>query len=305
MVTGPMAGGFTLRGIVPALVTPFTEDGRVDEGALRELLQFQLKSGVNGFFPLGTTGMGPAMEASQRKQVAEIVVEETRKRLPVIVQVGAVNPATSLELARHAEKIGADAVASLTPFYYQPGEEAVLEHYSKLSESTNLPVFVYNIPRNTGNNVDAKLLAQLSKIPRIVGIKDSSRDFSQLLDYLRVVPDGFNVINGTDSYLFSALCAGVHGGVSATANAFPELFVEMYQAYKMRDFEKGKALQIKIHSLRDALSKPPIAPILEVLKLRGLNSGHVRPPLRSMNADERASLRTSVSRLLPDLALSA
>jgi 4-hydroxy-tetrahydrodipicolinate synthase len=300
-----MAGSFTLRGIITALVTPFTEDGRVDEEALRELLQFQLKSGVNGFFPLGTTGMGPAMEATQRKQVAEIVVEETHKRLPVIVQVGAANPTTSIDLAKHAEKIGADAVASLTPFYYQPGADAVLEHYSKLSQSTNLPLFVYNIPRNTGNNVDAKLLAKLSKIPRIVGIKDSSQDFSQLLDYLTVVPDGFNVINGTDSYLFSAFCAGVCAGVSATANAFPELFVEMYQAYKAGDFERGKALQIRVHSIRGVLSQPPIAPILEGLKLRGLKGGHIRPPLRSMNVDERAVLRASVSRLLPDLTLTA
>lgn len=300
-----MSTSFTIRGIITALLTPFTEDGQVDEGALRELVQFQIKSGVNGFFALGTTGMGPAMEAPQRKRVAEIVVEETHNRLPIIVQVGASNPATSLELAQHAEKIGADAVASLTPFYYQPDEEAVLEHYSKLSQSTNLPLFVYNIPRNTGNNVDAKLLAKLCRIPHIVGIKDSSRDFSQLLSYLAIVPNGFNVINGTDSYLFSAFCAGVQGGVSATANAFPELFVEMYHAYKVADFEKGKSLQLKVHSLRDVLSHPPLAPILEVLRLRGLKGGHVRPPLRSLSVDERAFLRSSVSRLLPDLTLTA
>jgi len=300
-----VADGFTVRGIVTPLVTPFTEDGQVDEGALRELIQFQLKSGINGFYPLGTTGMGPALEASQRKQVAELVVKETHKRVPVIVQVGAVNPATSLELALHAEKIGADAIASLTPFYYQPDEAAVLAHYSMLSKATGLPVFVYNIPRNTGNNVDAKLLAKLCRIPRIVGIKDSSGNFSQLLDYLTVVPADFNVINGTDGYIFSALCAGVHGGVLATANAFPELFVEIYQAYKMGDFERGKVLQIKVHSLRDVLSRPQIAPILEVLKLRGLKSGNVKLPLRSMSVDEKVSLRASVSRLLPDLALTA
>lgn len=235
-----MSTSFTIRGIITALLTPFTEDGRVDEGALRELVQFQMKSGVNGFFALGTTGMGPAMEAPQRKRVAEIVVEETHNRLPIIVQVGASNPATSLELAQHAEKIGADAVASLTPFYYQPDEEAVLEHYSKLSQSTNLPLFVYNIPRNTGNNVDAKLLAKLCKIPRIVGIKDSSRDFSQLLGYLTVVPDGFNVINGTDSYLFSALCAGVQGGVSATANTAPRTLRRNVSRLQGPRLRKGK-----------------------------------------------------------------
>jgi len=116
-----MADNFKLRGITTALVTPFTQDGEVDEEALREILRFQLKARVNGFYPLGTTGVGPAMEAFERKRVAEVVVEETSGRVPVIVQIGASEPTVTLDLARHAEKIGADAVASLTPFYYHPG----------------------------------------------------------------------------------------------------------------------------------------------------------------------------------------
>lgn len=242
-----MAEKFRLRGIIPALVTPFTQNGEVDEEALREIIRFQLKARVSGFYPLGTTGLGPAMEAHEREHVAEVVVKEVNRRVPVIVQVGACEPTISLELARHAEKIGADAVASLTPFYYHPGDEAIIEYYQKLSRTTSLPLFVYNIPPNTGFNVDAKLLQKLSGIPKVIGIKDSSGDFTQLLDYMRNVPENFNVITGTDSYLFSALCAGIRGGVSATANAFPEHFVEMYEAYKAKDFEKGKALQIKIH----------------------------------------------------------
>ncbi len=300
-----MADKFTVRGIITALVTPFGQDGQVDEEALRELVQFQVKNEVNGFFPLGTTGMGPAIEPGQRKQVAELVVDEVNGRSPVIVQVGASDPVVSLDLARHAEKIGADAVAALTPFYYHPGEEATIDYYEKLSKATELPLLVYNIPPNTGNNIDAKLLLKLSRIPKIVGIKDSSGDFSQLLDYLNAVPDGFNVINGTDSYLFSALCAGVHAGVSATANAFPELFVEMYQAYTASDLEKGSVLQMKVHSLRDALSQPSIAPILETLKMRGLRGGFVKAPLRSMQAVEVQALRTSVSRLMPEISLTA
>jgi len=300
-----MAGNSRLRGIITALATPFSSAGIVDEEALRQLVQFQLKSKVNGFFPLGTTGMGPAMDPDQRKRVAEVVVEEAKGRVPVIVQVGASDPAASLDLARHAEKIGADAIASLTPFYYHPGEEAIIDYYRRLSQATRLPLLVYNIPRHTGNNVDANLLLKLSKIPNVVGIKDSSQDFSQLLDYLEAVPDGFTVINGTDSYLFSAFCAGARGGVSATANPFPELFVEMYEAYMARDTEKGSALQIKIHSLRDVLSKPPIAPLLEALKFRGLKGGFVKPPLRSMSAEEIDNLRESLSRLLPRIKLAA
>jgi 4-hydroxy-tetrahydrodipicolinate synthase len=298
-----MANDFRLRGIIPAVITPFSEDGSADEEALREIIQFQLKNGVHAFYALGTTGSGPAMEPGERKRVAEIVVEETNGRVPIVVQVGACEPTTSLELARHAEKIGADAVASLTPFYYHPGEEAIIEYYEKISRASNLPLFVYNIPPNTGFNVEPKLLERLSRIPRVVGIKDSSGDFTQLLDYMSIVPEGFNVITGTDSYLFSALCAGIHGGVSAIANAFPEHFVAMYEAYKAKDFERGKTLQIKARTLRNALSTPPLAPILETLRMRGLKSGSVRLPFRPMHAEEIEALRVTVKRTLPELDL--
>ena len=299
-----MQKGLKLEGIITALVTPFSKNDQVDEEALRELVQFQIKSGVNGLFPLGTTGMGPAMEPFERKRVAEVVVKEVEKKIPVIVQVGAADPIVTIDLARHAEQIGADAVASLTPFYYHPGTESIIEHFRRLAAATKLPILVYNIPSNTGNNVDAKLLVQLSRIPNIVGIKDSSRDFSQLLDFLTNVPHEFTVINGTDSYLFSALCAGVSAGVSATANAFPELFVEMYGSYKGSDLAKGEKLQKKIHSLRSAMNNPPLAPYLEVLKMRGLKSGNVRLPLRQMNSEEVAALRSIVTRLAPELGIA-
>jgi len=289
-----------LQGIITALVTPFSTSGDVDEGALEELVQFQIRSRVNGLFPLGSTGIGPAMEPEERKHVAQIVVGSVHGKIPIIVQVGDSNPKVSLELARHAENIGADAVACLTPFYYNPGPEAIIEHYRRLAKETKLPVLVYNIPRNTGINVDAKLLLQLSQIPNIVGIKDSSRDFAQLLDYLAILPKGFKVINGTDSYQFSAFCAGVDAGVSATANPAPELFVRMYEAYRSGDLESGRELQMKIHALRVAMNTPPLAPLLEALKLRGLRSGNVRPPMRSMSASEVAALRETIGRVVPE-----
>ncbi len=298
-----MALKLPLHGIITALVTPFSVEGDLDQESLRELVDFQLKHNVDGFFVCGTTGLGPAMAADQRKKVTEIVVKEAERRIPVIVQVGAADPATSLELAVHAEKIGADAVASLTPFYYRPGDDAIVEYFGRLAKSTDLPLFVYNIPRHTGNNVNAKLLLRLSKIQNIVGVKDSSQDFTQLVDYLAAMPKSFNVIVGTDSFLFSALYAGAKGGVSALANAFPEVMVDTYDAFVHKEAEKGAELQLQVNALRSAVSNPPIAPLLEMLRLRGLKSGHVKPPLRSMTSDEIVELRTSVSKLLPNLRL--
>ena len=293
-----------LHGIITALVTPFLKSGEVDQPALEEIVQFQLRSRVNGLFPLGTTGMGPAMEPEERKRVAEIVINEVDGKIPVIVQVGDSNPKTSLALARHAENAGADAVACLTPFYYNPGPDAIVEHYTRLAKETSLPLLVYNIPRNTGINVDLKLLKQLSQIPHVVGIKDSSRDFSQLLDFLRAMPDGFLVVNGTDSYQFSAFCAGAPAGVSATANPVPDLFVQMYEAYTSGNLNRGQELQKKIYGLRELLTNPPLAPLLEALKFRGLKSGTVRPPLREMNPTEVMNLRTSFRQLVPEMGIA-
>ena len=293
--------GFSLNGIVTALVTPFSSSGEVDEESLREVVRFQLKNKVHGFFALGTTGMGPAMQTDQRKRIAELIVAETDRHVPVIVQVGASDPVASLELATHAEKIGASAIASLTPFYYHPGETAMVDYFSKLAKATALPIFIYNIPSNTGNNVNVNLLLKLSKIRNVVGIKDSSGDFSQLVGYLRAAPEGFSVMNGTDLYLFSALCAGVKGGVSASANVFPELFVGLYETYRKRELDEGAALQMKVHAIRTVTSEPPIAPLLEALRLRGLRSGLVKEPLRSMTPAETQNLRDSLSRILPDL----
>ena len=300
-----MSNSLKLRGMIPALVTPFSSAGQVEEDSLKELVEFQIKSKVNGLFALGTTGLGPVMQPEQRKRVAEVVVKAAKRRVPVIVQVGAADPLVGIELAIHAEGIGADAVAYLTPFYYHPGEEAFIEHYQRLSRATNLPLLVYNIPPNTGNNIDANLLLKLSKIPRVIGIKDSSQNFLQLLDYLNKLPSEFNILNGTDSYQFSAFCAGVAAGVSATASAFPEIFVEMYDAYRNKNYERGKALQLRIHALRSALSNPPIAPLLEALKMRGLRSGTVKPPLRHMSAQEIPALRDSLGRIMPEIKLTA
>jgi len=298
-----MTGKFALEGIVTALLTPFTPAGDVDQDALREIVRFQLKHQVHGFYVCGTTGLGPAMSSDQRRRTAEIVIQETSKKIPVVVQVGASDPQAGLELARHAEKTGADAIVSLTPFYYKPGENAIIEYFTELASATRLPVFVYNIPSHTGNNVDASLLLKLSRIPNVVGVKDSSRDFVQLVDYLSVAPAEFAVINGTDSYLFAALCAGAQAGVSAVSNLAPELMVKMYDAFRKKEYDLGRSLQLKIHALRKATAKPPIAPLLEGLKLRGLKSGLVKSPLRSTNRDELVQLRADLSRILPELGI--
>jgi len=290
----------TLRGVITALVTPFSQDGEIIEDSISELVRFQVKAGVHGLFAFGTNGMGPAMRIDQRKRAAEVIVKEAAGQVPVIIHVGGMDLQTGIELAAHAQKIGASAVACVTPFYYHPDTQAIVDYYQRLSESTTLPVLLYNIPGNTGNNLTFETVKRLSKIPGIVGIKDSSRDFLQLLDFLSISSPSFSVMSGTDSFYFSALCAGVQAGVSGSANAFPELMVQIYEQYSLGNLLEGKKLQLKIHSLRTALIRPEIAPLLEILKMRGLKSGNVKSPLRSMNADEIKTLHEFLHSSLPE-----
>jgi len=286
-----------IEGIITALITPFTHEGNINEGALRELVEFQIRSGVHGLYPCGTAGEGLTMSIEQRKRVAEIVVDQVKARIPVVVHIGAINTAMTIQLAKHAEKIGADALGCVTPYYYAPDDDAIIEHYKRVVEAVRIPIFVYNIPHRTTINVTPDLMVRLAKLPNIIGIKDSSRDFTQLCEYIEKLSKGFTVICGTDAFIIPALFMGAKGAISAIANAFPELLVDSYDAYKKRNYEKAIALQTKVIAARRVLATPAIAPLKEALKMRGFRAGTVKSPLRPMTEEEAIKLRDSLIRL--------
>ena len=296
-VTKGMALKPKIEGIITALITPFTQEDNVNENILRELVEFQVKNGVHGLYPCGTTGEGLSMSIEQRKRVAEIVVEQVKARIPVVVHVGAIDTAMTIELAKHAEKIQADALGCVTPYYYSPDDDAIIEHYRRVAESVRIPIFIYNIPHRTNINVTPDLMVRLAKLPKIMGVKDSSRDFTQLCEYIQKLGERFTVVCGTDGFMIPALFMGAKAAVSAVANSFPELFVEAYDAYKNRNYEKAVELQYKIIAARKALAKPAIAPLKEALKMRGFRAGTVKTPLRPMTRKEITKLRESLARL--------
>ena len=286
-----------IEGIITALITPFTEEGDIDEQALQELVEFQVKSGVHGLYPCGTVGEGPTMSVEQRKRVAEIVVDKVKARIPVTVHIGAINTTMTVELAKHAEKVGADALGCVTPYYFTLDDDAIVEHYRRVAETVRMPIFVYNIPHRTNINITPNLMAKLAKLPNITGIKDSSRDFTQLCEYIEKLGKGFTIICGTDALIIPALFMGAKGSISAISNVFPELFVDAYDAYKNRSYEKAITLQYRIIAARRVLAKPAIAPLKEALKMRGYRAGTVKNPLRPMTEGETIKLRDSLMEL--------
>lgn len=280
-----------IEGIITALITPFDGHGEVIEGSLRKLVEFQRRAGVNGLFLCGTAGSGAIMRPDQKKRVFEVAAEASGGRVATIAHVGAPSTEEAIDLAKCAGEAGVDAIGSVPPYYFAPDEAELTEYFRGLSEAVDLPIFVYNIPRNTNTNIQPELMAKLCGIRNVVGVKDSSRDFVQLLEYISALPKEKTVICGTDSYILPALIMGAKGAITGYANAFPEAYVDFYGLFLKGDLEAARERQFKLNELRKALQKPQLAPHYEALRFRGFEVGRPRPPLRAMNEKESEGLR--------------
>jgi len=268
-----------VHGLFTAIITPFDSQGRVSLDAMSDLVRFQISGGAEGLYPCGSTGLGPMLRVEERKLIAETVVKSAAGRIPVVVQVGCADTGSTIELARHAEKVGADAVASLTPYYYKPGEAALSKHFEAVSESVGIPLLAYNIPQFTGNNLGAALISSLAGSGTIVGVKDSSQNLLQLQDTLDAVPDDFVVMNGTEEYALYAIMSGADGLVSGGASALPELFKSLVSSQRGGDYESALQAQRAILRVKDAVRQGPISAYYAILKERGVDCGSPRPPL--------------------------
>ncbi len=267
-----------ISGIIPPLLTAFTKDGEFDEKAQRDIVSF-LVDKVQGFYPCGTYGSGPLMSVEERKRVAEAVIDEVNGRVPVIMHVGGASTRSVVELAKHAEKAGATAVAAVPPIYYGFKEPEVERHFKALVEAVSIPVFVYNNPKTTGVSVSAEFLNRLAQAG-VRGVKDSSFDIMVFYNYLwKVKKDGFIPVIGTEALIFPAVGMGAHASVSGLANAIPEPVVELFNAVKAGDLEKARPLQKKVSAMRDIMHyAPTLAMIQAILRKRGVNAGYPRLP---------------------------
>jgi len=269
-----------VEGVIPPMITPFDQEGNVDPAALRRLVDF-LVTRVQALYPLGTYGSGPAMSLSERQRAAEIILEQVNGRIPVIMHVGCVDSKSTIALAKHAESAGANAVASIAPFYYEHNEKAIEYHFLKLMEAVSIPVFAYNNPKLSRNSISPALLARLAE-QGLAGIKDSSFDILVFYAYLRWVkrPD-FIFIIGTEALALPALSVGGSACVAGLANALPELVVDLYRSCRGGDREKAAALQQKTLVIREIMHLAPIAisGIHAILQMRGIDAGLPRPPI--------------------------
>jgi len=270
--------GKRITGVIPPLLTGFDEKGDYDAAAQKEITEY-LVGKVQGFYICGTYGSGPLMTGDERKRVAEDVVAQVNGRIPVIVHVGGCSTRSVVDLAVHAEGIGADAVAAVPPIYYGFGEDAVLRHFEALRAAVSIPVFVYNNPKTTGVSVTGSMLAKLVGIG-IDGIKDSSFNIIVFWDQMWAVQKpGFIPVIGTEALILPAVSMGAHAAVCGLANAIPEPVVELFQAVVAKDLEEAVVLQEKVSKMRDVMHLGPTLPMIQaVLKARGVNAGFPRLP---------------------------
>jgi dihydrodipicolinate synthase/N-acetylneuraminate lyase len=268
-------------GIIPPVLTSFTEDGKFDEAAQREVVRFQAKH-VHGFYPCGTYGSGPLMTVEERKQVAKVVVEEKGKA-KVIVHVGAVSTQQAVELAQHAGQIGADAVGAIPPYYYRYSDQHLLDHYRALIKAVRIPVFLYNNPMLSGNPISADLLATLAG-EGLAGVKDSAFDLVNFYMYLlKVQRADFQFIIGTEAIAAAALDAGASGVISGLANVFPEFMVDFYETWKKGNSTETAKKQLDVVKARAILKYgPTLTMTYAVLRMRGLNPGYPRAPYQEI-----------------------
>ena len=226
-----------IKGIIPPIITPMNEDETINETELRNQVNRQIRGGVHGLFPFGTNGEGYILSEAEKEQVLSIVIDETKGRVPVYAGTGCISTKDTIRQSRMAQALGADVLSIITPSFAAASQDELYEHYRAVAEAVDMPIVLYNIPARTGNALAPATVARLSRIDNIVGAKDSSGNFDNMLQYIEQTREGggFAVLSGNDSLILWNLLAGGTGGIAGCANVFPEVMASIYDYFMAGD----------------------------------------------------------------------
>jgi 4-hydroxy-tetrahydrodipicolinate synthase len=288
--------GTLVKGVMPALITPFDSEGNVDEKKLRAFLKFLIPQ-VHGLYPCGSYGSGPLMDDAERMQVAEIVMEETAGKIPVILHVGTPDTKQTIRLAKHAEGLGVTAIACLTPYYYLHKHENVIEHFKRIIGEVSTPVFLYHNPKYTNyTTFTPEILNQLAEMG-LAGLKDSSASIGFFYDCIaKVDKKDFTFLIGSQTVLLPALVGGGSGCVSGLSNLFPRLVNQIFQYADSGKYDKALELQRKANDLRKLTGEGIPVPFYHAaLKYRGIDIGYPRCPHLSYSQARYESLAEPIA----------
>lgn len=286
-----------LNGIIPAVITPFTKEGKLDEDALRANMRFLIKSGIHGVMVNGSTGEAENLSPRERKRVIKIAVEESGGKVPVIAGTGVPSTRVSIKLTRDAKDGGADAAMIVTPFYLIPNTEGIIKHYKAIAENVDIPIVPYSIPQHTKVTLTPSIIAQLcEEIPNIVGLKDSSGNMGQFAENIELVGDKISILTGCDDLLLPSFILGARGAIIALGNIAPTMAVDLFNFVQRRNIEKAKEVYFKLLPIARAIGSEfnfP-APVKESIRLLGRPAGPTRSPIVPMTEQEIETIKEAL-----------
>jgi 4-hydroxy-tetrahydrodipicolinate synthase len=282
------------EGVITALVTPFRGD-KLDEEALRRLVEEQIAGGVDGLVPVGTTGESPTVTYEEHVRVIELVVQAAKKRVPVIAGTGSNSTHETIEMSREAKRVGADGLLLVTPYYNRPGQEHLYRHFKAVLEAVPLPSILYNVPGRTGCDLLPDTIARLTEVREVVGVKEATGNALRSAQIIARVGDRLAILSGDDAISLQVFAVGGRGVISVLSNVAPAQTAAMWDAAAAGDWKKARELYYKLLPLSEGLFvEPNPIPVKAALAMMGRIAEEVRPPLYPLAPQHRDKLRAQL-----------
>ena len=284
-----------LRGSFTALVTPFTRDGGLDEKAFRALVEWQIAEGTKGLVPVGTTGESPTLSHDEHRQVVEACVEVSKGRVPVVAGAGSNNTQEAVGLVQHAEKVGADAVLVVTPYYNKPTQEGMYQHFKAIAEAVDCPMVLYNVPGRTVADMQVETALRLAQVPGIVAIKEASGNIERAAWLIKKAPAGFSIYSGDDPTAVAMMLLGGHGNISVTANIAPRAMHELCVAAIAGDARRAAEIHLQLLPLhKELFCEPNPVPVKWALGRLNRCGSTLRLPLTPLSPAGQAAVEQAL-----------
>ena len=285
----------SLTGCGTALVTPFAENGDVDEAALRAFVDWQIKEGVHFLVPCGSTGEAATMSLEEHRRVVEITVEQADRRVPVVAGAGSNDTVKAIALSKLMREAGATHLLHTSPMYNKPPQRGIIAHYRAIADAVDLPIVVYNVPGRTGSNVDAATTLTLAEHENIVAVKEASGNLAQITEIIRNCPPGFSVLSGDDSLTVPVMAEGGDGVISVTSNVVPHLVSQLTECLALGDLVQARNISQRLApwTIAAFVESNPI-PAKAALALMGKMRNVLRLPLVPLAEAHLSVLRSSL-----------
>ena len=285
------------EGTTVAMVTPYTKNDEIDEEGIRENINYLIENGVNGILAAGTTGESATISHDEHRKLVDILIDEVNGRVTTIAGAGSNSSKEALGLVKHAEEIGADAALVITPYYNKPQPHGLYEHYKLLTESTDIPIIVYNVPSRTGTDIDVDTIGKVAELDNIVAIKEANPDLDKVSQIVKKIDeidktDEFIILSGNDDLTLPMMAMGAKGVISVVANVDPARMSQLVNYALEGDFEAAFKAHYEIYDLMKVLfiETNPV-PAKTALNIMGKPSGNVRMPLAPLREENKAKLK--------------